>query len=268
MLNVMSNGRYIDGKSLLHRSDPRTKIVLTLVFALGVLAARSPLTLALLLLFSFGMAQYVGRPLRHSLRGLKPIVYLAAFTAVAHLFFSGGPALAESGLLSHVSRNGAGRSLMMILRLTVLVNGTSLLTATTTPLTLTDGLQWLMKPLQRVGLQVGEIAMMMSLALRFIPVIAEESEMLIKKQSADFPHLAGTNLLQRTRSCLPLIMPLFAGVVRRGDALATAMDARCYGACTERTRMQPLRLSSPDLVSAGVVLAFVITLMFVERFWL
>lgn len=267
MLNSMSNGRFVPGDSLLHRSDPRTKIVLTVVFALVVFMVRSPLILLLMLLFSFGIARQIGRPLRHSLRGLKPIVYLAAFTAIAQLFFGGGSVLAETGVLSHISRDGAGRSLLMILRLTVLVNGTSLLTVTTTPLTLTDGLQWLLKPLQRLGLQVNGIATIMSLALRFIPTIADEANKLIKEQHAKSEQFASGSLLRRSRLCLPLIMPLFASVVQRGDALATAMDARCFGACKPRTRMHPLRFSSLDIIIAGVVLAFFITLVYIDRFW-
>jgi energy-coupling factor transport system permease protein len=264
MLNALASGRYLPGRSILHRSDPRSKIVLTLIFALVAVAARSYLTLILMLLMSFGMAQGIGRSLRHSLRGLKPVAYLAVFTAISQLFFGGGPALAESGVLSLLSREGGERSLMMILRLAVLVNGTSLLTATTPPLTLAAGLQWLMKPLQRLGLPVGEIAMMMSLALRFIPVVAEEAEKLFKEHAARSPQFAGGNLLQRARSCMPLVVPLFTSVVRRGDALAAAMDARCYGACPERTRMHPLRFASADITCVEVMLVFLVILLYME----
>jgi len=266
MLNALSNGRYCAGASLLHRSDPRTKIVLTLLFTLVVFALRTPVTLVLLLLLSFCMAQYAGRPLRHSLRGLKPIVYLMTITAFAHLLFDGGPTLAESGILSHVSHDGAERSLMMILRLTVVINGTSLLTVTTTPLTLTDGLQWLMKPLQRIGVPVGEIALMMTLSLRFMPVIAEEAKLLIAEQSNHSPQYADRSLLLRAKSCLPLVMPLLAGVVRRGNSLVTAMDARCYGACLERTRMHPLLFSRIDILCGGVGLFFLLLLLYVDTF--
>ena len=266
MLNTLSHSRYSAGASLLHRSDPRTKIVLTLLFTLVVCALRTPVSLVLLLLLSFCMAQCAGRPLRHSLRGLKPIVYLASFTAGAHLLFDGGPALAESGMLSHVSHDGAERSLMMILRLTVMITGTSLLTVTTTPLTLTDGLQWLMKPLQRIGVPVGEVALMMALSLRFLPVIAEEAKLLIAGQPARSPHQSDRSLLLRAKRCLPLVMPLLAGVVRRGNSLVTAMDARCYGACRERTRMNPLLFSRTDILCGGVVLFFLLLLMYSDRF--
>jgi energy-coupling factor transport system permease protein len=266
MLNALSNGRYSAGASLLHRSDPRTKIILTLLFTLVVFALHAPVTLVLLLLLSFCMAQYAGRPLRHSLRGLKPIAYLAAFTAFTHILFDGGPTLAESGILSLVSHDGAERSLMMILRLTVVINGTSLLTVTTTPLTLADGLQWLMKPLQRIGVPVGEIAMMMTLSLRFMPVIAEEAQRLIAEQSTRSPHHADRSLLLRAKNCLPLVMPLLAGVVSRGNTLVTVMDARCYGACRERTRMHPLLFSRTDILCGGVVLFLLLLLLYVDTF--
>lgn len=267
MLKAMSFGSYIPGNSILHRTDPRTKITLTLFFIIVTFLERSNQALTVMLLFTFGMAWLAGRTLQHSLRGLKPIIYMAAFTATAHLFFDGGPALAESGILTFISRDGAWRSLRMILMLTVLASGTSLLTATTTPLALSDGLQWLMKPLRCIGLPVNDIALMMSLSLRFIPVIAEEAERLINSHKEHSAVFSDGILLQRARSCIPLLIPLFAGVVRRGDALATAMDARCYGACQERTRMHPLRLSSADFISSGVVLAFLIMLLYFERLW-
>ena len=241
MLNAMSSGRYIPGSSVIHRADPRTKIVLTLIFILMVFLFTSYLSLTLLLLFSFGMARHAGKPLQHFVRGLKPIIYLAAFTVVMHIFSGGGTPLAESGILSHISRGGVERSLKMILRLILLVSGTSLLTCTTTPLTLTDGLEWLLRPLRRVGVPVSDLALMMSISLRFIPLIAEEAERIVKVHSSRSVGLASVGLLQRAKIYSPLLMPLFAGVIRRGDALSTAMDARCFGACPERTRMRPLR---------------------------
>jgi energy-coupling factor transport system permease protein len=258
MLNTLCYGRYIDGRSLLHRTDPRTKIALTLLFISAVFIAQSYTNLLLMLLFSFLIAWQSGRPLANSLKGLKPIIFLAIFTASAHLLFGGGGGFAESGLLSHLSRDGAGRAVKMILRLTVLVSGSSLLTCTTTPLALTDGLRWLLNPLRRIGLPVSEIATMMSLSLRFIPVIAEETERLIK---AD-PCFHGKNLAQKAKSIAPLLLPLFSQVVRRGEALATAMDARCFGACQNRTRMEPLRFSAADLSSSGVMLLFLVSLSF------
>lgn len=256
MLNILCHGRYIAGSSLLHRTDPRTKIALTLLFITAVFWVDSYPGLILMLLFSIVIAWQIGRPLENSLKGLKPIIFLAILTATAHLLFDGGAGFAESGLLSHLSRDGAGRAVKMIVRLIVLVSGSSLLTCTTTPLALTDGLRWLLQPLGRIGLPVAEIATMMSLALRFIPVIAEETERLIK---AD-PLFRDRNLAQKAKMMVPLLLPLFSQVVRRGEALATAMDARCFGACQNRTRMQPLRFSAADLTSSGILLFFLVSL--------
>lgn len=256
MLNTLCHGRYIAGRSLLHRADPRTKIILTLLFMSAVFLVERYTSLALMLLFSFVIAWQTGRPVENSLKGLKPIIFLALFTATAHLLFGSGAGFAESGLLSHISRDGAGRALKMIVRLGVLVSGSSLLTCTTTPLALADGLQWLLKPLGRIGLPVTEIATMLSLALRFIPVIAEETERLIKAE----PHFHDSSLLQKATRMAPLLLPLFSQVVRRGEALATAMDARCFGACQNRSRMQPLRFSAADLASSGVMLLFLVSL--------
>lgn len=257
MLNTLCHGRYIAGSSLLHRTDPRTKIILTLLFITAVFLLKSYTSLLLMLLFSFVIARQAGRPLENSFKGLKPIIFLAIFTASAHLLFDGGGGFAESGLLSHLSRDGAGRAARMTLRLMVLVSGSSLLTCTTTPLALTDGLRWLLQPLGRIGLPVTEIATMMSLALRFIPVIAEETERLIK---AD-PLFSDSNLAQKAKMMVPLLLPLFSQVVRRGEALSTAMDARCFGACQNRTRMEPLRFSAADLTSSGVLLIFLVLLL-------
>lgn len=261
MLKMMLHGRYIKGSSIIHRADPRTKLALTLTFITVALTTRQYSSLLLMLLFTIALAQGVGRPLGDSLRGLRPIIYLALFTTTAHLFFDSGPSLAENGILSLISKEGAERSLKMILRLTVIVSTTSLLTCTTTPLTLMDGLQWMLKPLARLGLPVAEMATMTSLSLRFIPLIAEETEQLIKRT----PEFMNGTLFQRTRQCGPLLMPLFAGVVRRGDLMATAMDARCFGAHQMRTRMCPLKFSVADISCAVIMLAFLVVLSYLEH---
>lgn len=218
----------------------------------------------LLLLFTLFVASRAGKPLMHSLRGLKPILCLAAFGVVLNLFFVDGTPVSEYGILRHVSLEGIDLSAKMVLRLILLVSGTSLLTFTTTPLSLTDGLERLLKPLNRIGVPVHEIAMMMSIALRFIPTIAEEAERIIKAQSSRCARFDTGNPLQRAKSHLPLLVPLFVGVFRRGDDLATAMEARCYRGSEGRTRMRPLEFTGADLASAGVMLTFLTLLMFIE----
>jgi len=206
-----------------------------------------------------------GKPLRYALRGLKPVLFLALFAVVMNLFSVSGTPLTEHGILSHISREGIDLALKMVLRLLLLASVASLLTFTTTPLSLTDGLERLMKPLNRIKVPVHEIAMMISIALRFIPAILKEADRIIKAQASRSADLAGGNALQRARNFMPNILPLFAGAFRRGDDLATAMEARCYRGNRGRTSMRPPGFSLADLTSAAVMVVFLTTLMLVEH---
>jgi len=264
MLKALSMSRYSHGTSLAHRLDPRTKIILTLLFMAAVFLCGSYPTLLTLLLLTFALAKLVGKPFWNSLRGLKPILWLALFTIVINAFFMPGFPLAEAGILRHVSREGLSLSIKMILRLILLVSGTSLLTFSTSPLAMTDGLEKLMNPLKRIGVPVHEIAMMMAIALRFMPVIVEEAEKLIKTQSSRFATFNTGSLWQRATHHLPLIVPLFVGVIKRGDALATAMESRCYRGGGGRTRIRPLAFSGADIACGGAMLVVLIMLMLIE----
>jgi energy-coupling factor transport system permease protein len=255
MLNDMTMGRYFPGRSLLHRSDPRTKIVLTLLFIGITFALKSYPALLLLLIMISGIAFRTGTPLQQSLRSLRLVLYLAVVAVVANLLFIKGEPLIDYGLLRHISREAVDISVKMVLRLVLLAGAASLLTFTTTPFALTDGLEKLLAPLNRIGLPVSEIALMMLIALRFMPVIVDEAEKLIKIQSARSADFNRGNLLRRTGSYLPLFIPLFAGIARRGDAMATAMEARCYRGGRGRTKMRPLEFSGADIaVVAGMLL--------------
>lgn len=264
MLKTLAMGRYSSGTSTVHRLDPRTKILLTMLFMAAVFILKSFPALLALLLLGLAVAKLVGKPFRHSMRGLKPILWFALVTVFINALFVGGVAVSESGLLQHVSKDGISLSVKMILRLVLLVSGTSLLTFTTSPLSLTDGLEKLMKPLNHIGVSVHEIAMMMSIAMRFMPVIAEESEKLIKAQSSRFATFNTGRVWQRATSYLPLIIPLFVSVIRRGDALSTAMEARCYNGGSGRTRMRPLEFSGADFACAGLMLVVFTMLMLIE----
>jgi energy-coupling factor transport system permease protein len=221
---------------------------------------------ALLLLMGFILivAIFAGKPLRYALRGLKPVLYLALFAVVMNLFFVAGTPITEHGILSHISREDVGLGAKMVLRLLLLASAASLLTFTTTPLSLTDGLERLMKPLHGIGVPVQEIAMMISMAMRFIPAIMEEADRIIKAQASRSADLAGGKAFQRARSFMAIILPLFAGAVRLGDDLATAMDARCYRGNRGRTTMRPLGFSRADLTSTAVMAVFLTTLVYVE----
>lgn len=236
-----------------------------MIFMAAVFVVESYPAFLVLILFTLMAAKGAGKPVADSLRGMKPILCLAAFAVVLNLFFAEGAPVSGQGILRHVSREGLDLSAKMVLRLVLLVSGTSLLTFTTTPLSLTDGVEKLLQPLNRIGVPVHEIALMMSLALRFIPTLVEEADRIIKAQSSRSAAFNTGNLLQRARGQLPLLVPLFAGALRRGDELATAMEARCYRGGKGRTRMRELRFSRADLASAGAMLAVVVVLMVVEQ---
>ena len=250
-LTDFAGRRYLHGGSILHRMDPRMKIAATFLLMTAALLLETLPALLLLLFITLDLASSAGKPLQQSLRGLKLILYLSAVAVAVNLLSIQGTPLMQDGLLSHVSREAVGISAAMLLRIFLLATAASLLTFTTPPLALADGLERLLKPLNRIGIRVSEGAMMLLIALRFLPVIAEEAERLIlarPERSGDFNK---GNLLQRARSYLPLFIPLFAGVARRGDALATAMDARCYRGGAGRTRMNPLQFSRVDFACAA-----------------
>jgi len=264
-MKEMTMGRYFPGDSIIHRSDPRTKIILTAIFMTAAFLVDSYPALLLLLGFILLVAIPAGKPLQYGLMGLKPVLFLSFFAVAMNLFFVSGTPITEHGILSHISREGIGLALKMVLRLLFLASVSSLLTFTTTPLSLTDGLERLMNPLNRIKVPVHEIAMMISIALRFIPTILKEADRIIKAQASRSADLAGGNALKRAKSCLPIILPLFAGAFRRGDELATAMEARCYRGNRGRTSMRRLGFSLADLTSAAVMVVFLSTLMLVEH---
>lgn len=267
MLKDITLGRYFPGGSILHRADPGTKIALTLIFIAVVFLLHSYAALTVLLLLTAGLASAAGKSVRHSIRSLKLVLYLAVLSVVANLIFVRGTPVAEHGIFRLISLEGLDISAKMVLRLALLAGAASLLTFTTTPFALTAGLERLLKPLSRLGVRVSELATMMLIALRFMPLLVEEAEKLIFAQSSRCCDFNRGNLLRRTRSYLPLFVPLFAGVARRGDAMVTAMEARCYRGSTGRTRLRPLELSGADLALVAVmfvVLAVPIGLEFIR----
>ena len=247
-------GRYFPGGSLLHRADPRTKIVLALLLIAVAFLLQSYGALTLLLVLTVALACSAGKTLAHSMKSLKLVLYLAAMSVVANLIFVRGTPVAEYGILRLVSLEGLDSSAKMVLRLFLLASAASLLTFCTTPFALTAGLERLLQPLNLVGVRVSELALMMLIALRFLPLLVEEAEKLIFAQSSRCADFNRGNLLQRARSWLPLFVPLFAGVARRGDAMVTAMEARCYRGSAGRTRVRPLEFSAADLALVALML--------------
>ena len=247
MLKNITLGQFFPGDSFVHRLDPRTKILLTLALIVCVFLSQGFVGFALILTFVLLVCKSTGIGLKFIVRGLKPILYIVILTFVLNLFFQAeGTILWQWGFMK-VTEEGLRRAVYMALRLVLLVISSQLLTLTTSPIALTDGLEALMSPLKKVRFPAHEIAMMMSIALRFIPTLMEEADKIMKAQQARGADFESGNLLARAKAMIPLLVPLFVSAFRRADELAMAMEARCYRGGEGRTRMKQLKYTLLDL---------------------
>ena len=262
MLKDITLGQYFPGNSLAHRLDPRTKLILTVLYIVILFCAKGFVSygvVALLLLTGIKVSGVAPRAL---VRGLKPILFIICFTAVLNLFYTPGEALASFWIFT-ITKEGIVTAFFMVLRITMLIMGTFLLTYTTSPIALTDGLETLLGPLKRVKVPVHELSMIMSIALRFIPTLIEETDKIMSAQKARGADFESGNLLQRARALVPILVPLFISAFRRADELAVAMECRCYHGGEGRTKLHVLRYKPRDylvLAAYGGVLAAVLIL--------
>ena len=251
MLRAIPLGQHVAGDSIVHRHDPRVNVILVMVFVAALFVVRGPLGYLMMAGFCALAVRLTGIAPGFVLKGLRGVYLIIVLTLALHLFMTPGDPLFRLGPL-RATREGAGQGGLLALRLVLLVTTTSLLTLTTSPIDLTDALERLLKPLRRVGVPAHEIAMMMSIALRFIPTLKEEAEKVIKAQMARGADFESKNLLRRARSLVPVLVPLFVGAFRRADDLAIAMEARCYRGGEGRTRMKQLRAGAADAAAAAV----------------
>ena len=257
MLKDITLGQYFPGDTLAHRLDPRTKLLATVLYIIAIFLAKGPIAYGVLILTLIVSVRISKVGARALFRGLKPVLFIIAFTAVLNLFYTPGTVIAQFWIF-HVTREGVITAIAMMLRISLLIMGTFLLTYTTSPIRLTDGLEDLLGPLKKVGVPVHELAMMMSIALRFIPTLLEETDKIMKAQQARGADFESGNLIGRARAMLPLLVPLFVSAFRRADELAMAMEARCYRGGQNRTRMKSLHFTKLDAQAAlcvGAVLA-------------
>ena len=254
MVNI-TLGQYFPGTSPLHRLDPRAKILLTIALITAVFLASSIPAYALMFLFIAGMAALSRIDVKFMVKGLKPVFFVIIFTFVLNLFFTSGGNTLFAWRFIKITDQGLKSAGFMALRLVLLILGTQLLTLTTSPIALTDGIESLLKPLSKIGFPAHELAMMMSIALRFIPTLMEETDKIMKAQMARGADFETGNLVQKAKSMLPLLVPLFVSAFRRADELAMAMEARCYRGGEHRTRMKQLRFTRLDALAALVMAA-------------
>ena len=248
MLKDITLGQFFPGDSLLHRLDPRTKIVLLFFFLAAIFVFDSPLAYAALTAFTAALIAVSRVPLLLMLKALKPLSWIIAFTFVIHLVSTPGDAFFHVWIFD-LTWQGAAKGFFIALRLALLILLSALLTYTTSPLALTDALETLMQPAERVGVPAHEIAMMMTIALRFVPTLIEEADKIMKAQQARGADLTEGSVIERVKGFVPVLVPLFISAFRRADDLALAMEARCYRGGVGRTQMKALRISSIDYVA-------------------
>ena len=263
MLKDITLGQYFPGDTVVHRLDPRTKLILTVVYIVALFTANTWLGYALVLAALLSVAALGRIPPKAMLRGMKPLVFIIVFTGILNLFFTAADDVIFQWRFIKLTGTGLRNAISMILRVLLLVSGTFLLTYTTSPLAITDGMERLLTPLKRLRVPVYELSLMMSIALRFIPTLIEETDRIMSAQKARGADMETGSLIQRAKALLPLLIPLFVSAFRRADELATAMECRCYNGGEGRTRMKTLHMERRDLIAfllGAALLAGVIAL--------
>ena len=252
MLKDITLGQYFPGNSPIHRLDPRAKLIVLVMYIVALFVASSWVSYAIVLALLVITIKISTIPPKSIVRGMKPIVFILLFTGILNLFYSdGGVVLVQFGSLA-ITTEGVKRAIFMMGRILMLISGTFLLTYTTSPICLTDGLESLMTPLKKIHVPVHELSMMMCIALRFIPTLIEETDKIMSAQKARGADFENGNILERAKALIPVLVPLFISAFRRADELATAMECRCYQGGEGRTKMKLLRYSRGDMYAFGI----------------
>lgn len=256
MLKDITLGQYFPGKSLIHRLDPRFKIILTALYITMLFIADELFALTVGVVYLIVAFLLSSIPAKMMLKSLKPIVPIVIFTSILNLFFIDGATLFRWWIFS-ITDEGIKTCIFMIIRIVCLISGTSLLTYTTSPIILTDAIERLLSPLKKLKLPVHELAMMMTIALRFIPTLIEETDKIMSAQKARGADLESGGLMQRAKALVPIMIPLFVSAFRRAEELALAMECRCYQGGEGRTRLKQLKSEGRDYLSLALTLFFI-----------
>ncbi len=265
MFKNLTIGQHYPVESAVHNLDPRVKIILTFVFIISLFLIDSFFAYLYVLAFLTVAILTSKVPVKFVLRGLKPIFMIIAITFIINLLMTPGKIIFQAGFIK-ITEEGLKQAGFMAIRLTLLIMGTSMLTLTTSPIILTDGIESLLNPFKRLGVPAHELAMMMTIALRFIPTLMEETEKIMKAQKSRGADFESGNIINRAKNLVPLLVPLFISAFRRADELAMAMEARCYRGGDNRTRMRQLKIGAGDYVA---VLFFIIymTAIIISKLW-
>ena len=266
MLKDITLGQYFPGNSVVHRLDPRTKLLMLVVFIVALFVADNWVSYLLVLGFLVTVIAISSIPLKSIVRGMKPLVFILLFTGILNIFFTTGETLLVHFWVINIYLEGIVRAVFMVTRILMLITGTFLMTYTTSPIALTDGLESLLSPLKKIKLPVHELSMMMCIALRFIPTLIEETDKIMSAQKARGADFESGKLMQRVKALIPILVPLFISAFRRADELATAMECRCYQGGTGRTKMKLLRFKRNDFVTFGIGVILVAAVIVLNQF--
>ena len=246
MLKDITLGQYFPGDTIVHRLDPRTKILVVIIFIVALFLAVDWISYAVMFLITAMCVKLSSIRLKSLMKGLKPLVFIILLTGILNLFYTKEGTVLLDWWIFTVTTGGIKRAFLMVVRIMLLVCGTLLLTYTTSPLALTDGLEMLLNPLKKIKVPVHEMSMMMSMALRFIPTLIEETDKIMSAQKARGADFSTGKITDRAKALLPLLVPLFVSSLRRADELAVAMESRCYHGGEGRTRMKTLKMAPRD----------------------
>ncbi len=265
MIRDITIGQYYPGNSRLHRLDPRVKIVCTLIYLISLFLLQNIYGYLIATVFLIGIISLSKVPFKYIVKGLKPILMILMVTVVFNLFLTRTGVVIFKAWIIEITDEGLRTALLMAIRLIYLILGSSIMTFTTTPNELTDGIEKLLWPLRKIKVPVHEIAMMMSIALRFIPILLEETDKIMKAQLARGADLESGNMIQKAKAMIPILVPLFVSAFRRANDLAMAMEARCYRGGEGRTKMKPLSYKSRDYIAYAITIVYVVLAVVIGR---
>ena len=268
MLKDITLGQFFPGNSVIHRLDPRTKLIMLVVYIVALFSASSWVSYGLCFAFLAVCIGISSIPLKSIVRGMKPLIMILVFTGVLNLFFTTGETVLVKFWVITITLEGVVRAIFMTVRILMLITSTFLLTYTTSPIALTDGLEALMSPLKKIKVPVHELSMMMCIALRFIPTLIEETDKIMCAQKARGADFESGSLMEKAKALIPILVPLFISAFRRADELATAMECRCYHGGEGRTKMKLLRYTQWDLKAFGVGILLIAAVIALTSFGL
>ena len=265
MISDITIGQYFPGNSIVHKLDPRMKIILIFLLIVSIFICKNIAGLGAIILFSAILVLISKIPFKTVLKSIKPLVVIILLTAVLNIFYGKGDALVQLGKLK-ITSDGIETAVFMAVRIITLVVISSLLTYTTSPTELTDALERLLKPLKLIKIDVHSIAMTMTIALRFIPTLIEEIEKIMSAQKSRGADLESGGLIHRAKALIPVLIPLFVSAFRRAGELAYAMECRCYHGGEGRTKMKVMKLSARDFLSLAAVILFMVIIVLMNHF--